>query len=80
MIRGAPGGGAVGSLPPADGLAVPLPSEDGDPGPPVLLLDPRVPVVSGFPTVPAPVPKLGVVLVFAGPGPPGIPAPDVGPG
>jgi hypothetical protein len=47
---------------------------------PTLLLDPSVPVVCGTPAFPTPVPRFGVTVVFPGPGPPGIPAPVVGPG
>src|SRR5215213_1158955 len=83
MIRGAPAGGAVGSLTPADELP---PTEEPTPEParPILPvvpaeLDPTVPVTgAGIPALPVPVPKLGVTVVLPGPLPPGMPAPDGG--
>jgi hypothetical protein len=70
--------------PPDDELVPPvlvptLPVADGEPLP-LVLLEPSVPVVCGTPAFPTPVPKLGVTVVFPGPGPPGIPAPVVEPG
>ena len=56
-----------------------LPLVDGDPLP-LVLLDPRVPVVCGTPALPTPVPKFGVTVVLPGPGPPGTPTPDGLPG
>jgi hypothetical protein len=78
MMRGAPAGGAVGSLTPADELVpelVPtLPVVPVEP-------DPTVPVTgAGIPAlpVPVPVPKFGVTVVLPDPLPPGIPAPEEG--
>jgi len=83
-MRGAPGGGAVGSDVPAeeptDEPALPelpptLPVMDDDPR----LSDPTVPVVgAGIPALPVPVPKFGVTVVLPAPVPPGIPAPEGG--
>ena len=80
MIRGVPGGGAVGSLTPADEVPVlelppPLPVTEED----ARLSEPMVPVVgAGTPALPTPVPKFGVIVVFPGPVPPGMPAPEGG--
>ena len=79
MIRGAPGGGAVGSLAPAD---VPAPAPALPMLPVVAVLDepePTVPVTgAGMPALPVPVPKFGVTVVLPGPLPPGMPAPEAG--
>src|SRR5437764_13233506 len=78
MMRGAPGGGAVGAVVPADEPIVPellpmLPVVDDEPR----LSEPTVPVVgAGMPALPTPVPKLGVTVVLPAPEPPGMPAPD----
>lgn len=75
-MRGAPGGGVVGSLTPAEEL-VP------EPAPPMLPVvpaepDPTVPVTgAGIPALPG-VPKFGVTVVLPGPLPPGTPAPEDG--
>lgn len=80
MMRGDPGGGAVGSAPPTDGLA-----DDPPPMLPVVpavvpaLLLPTVPVVgAGTPALPVGFPKFGVTVVSPGPVPPGTPAPEGG--
>jgi len=80
MMRGVPGGGAVGSLTPADEVPVlelpptlPVTEEDAR------LSEPTVPVVgAGTPALPTPLPKFGVIVVFPGPVPPGMPAPEGG--
>ena len=78
MIRGAPGGGAVGSVVPADEPIVPellpmLPVVDDE----LWLSAPTVPVVgAGMPALPTPLPKFGAIVVLPAPDPPGIPAPD----
>ena len=82
MMRGEPGGGAVGSLTTADEpvaepvLDLPtLPVVDDE----ARLSDPTVPVVgAGLPALPTPVPKFGVTVVLPGPVPPGMPAPERG--
>src|SRR4051794_14615254 len=82
MTRGVPAGGAVGSLAPADEPTVlcpllppMLPVVDVVPVEPV----PTVPVTgAGTPALPVPVPRLGATVVFPGPLPPGIPAPEGG--
>ena len=78
-MRGAPGGGAVGSVAPREEpvpeLPPTLPVVDGD----VALPDPTVPVVgAGIPALPRPVPKFGVTVVLPAPVPPGTPAPEGG--
>jgi hypothetical protein len=77
MMRGAPGGGAVGSLAPPEGELVPptLPVVEGE----LPDCDPSVPVTgAGAPALPTPVPKFGVTVVLPGPVPPGTPVPDDG--
>jgi hypothetical protein len=85
MMRGAPGGGAVGSEvaaeePADEPVLVPeplptLPVTDDE----LRLSEPTVPVVgAGMPALPTPVPKFGVVVVPPTPVPPGMPAPDGG--
>ena len=78
-MRGAPGGGAVGSVAPIEELVPELPPMlpvvDGD----VALPDPTVPVVgAGIPALPSPVPRFGVTVVLPAPVPPGTPAPEGG--
>src|SRR5688500_11627049 len=80
MMRGAPAGGAVGSLVPDEptmlcpALLPMLPVVEGPPE-----LDPTVPVTgAGIPALPVPVPKFGVTVVLPGPLPPGTPAPERG--
>jgi hypothetical protein len=84
-----PGAGLRGLLvvPPVEDPMLPelvpvpllLPLMPGEP-PPLLLLEPTVPVVCGMPALPTPVPKFGVTVVFPGPLPPGTPTPDGLPG
>jgi hypothetical protein len=77
-MRGAPAGGAVGSVTPEE------PAERWPALPPTLPVvpaepDPTVPVTgAGIPALPVPVPKFGVTVVLPGPLPPGTPAPDDG--
>ena len=77
-MRGAPGGGAVGSVTPLEERVLEppmLPVVDDDPW----LSEPTVPVVgAGIPALPTPVPKFGVTVVSPGPVPPGMPAPEDG--
>src|SRR5688500_2937074 len=80
MMRGAPAGGAVGSLVPDEptmlcpALLPMLPVVEGPPE-----LDPTVPVTgAGIPALPVPVPKFGVTVVLPGPVPPGTPTPEDG--
>ena len=78
-MRGAPGGGAVGSAVPAEEPIVAelptLPVVEDE----LRLSEPTVPVVgAGMPALPTPVPKLGVTVVLPTPVPPGMPAPDGG--
>src|SRR5690349_5750624 len=86
MMAGMPGAGLSGLLgvPPDDDAVLPelvpvLPVVAAEP-PPLVLLDPIVPVVCGMPALPTPVPKFGVTVVLPGPGPPGTPTPDGLPG
>ena len=78
-MRGAPAGGAVGSVVPEDEPTILWPEL-----PPMLPVvppeaDPTVPVTgAGMPALPVPVPKFGVTVVLPGPEPPGIPAPEGG--
>src|SRR5688572_10692453 len=80
IMRGAPAGGAVGSLVPDEPTTlcpVLLPMLPVVEGPPEL--DPTVPVTgAGIPAVPTPVPKFGVTVVLPGPVPPGTPTPEDG--
>ena len=80
MMRGAPAGGAVGSLVPDEptmlcpALLPMLPVVEGP-----AELDPTVPVTgAGTPALPTPVPKFGVTVVLPGPVPPGTPTPEDG--
>src|ERR1043165_3183481 len=84
MMRGVPGGGAVGpwvpwAAPPElaelpDPLAT-LPVTDEE----ARLSEPTVPVVGrGMPALPTPLPRFGVTVVSPAPVPPGMPAADRG--
>src|ERR1043165_1330088 len=84
MMRGVPGGGAVGSLVPVDAPAELAELPEPLPTLPVTdeearLSEPTVPVVGrGMPALPTPVPRFGVTVVSPAPVPPGMPAPDRG--